>query len=71
VVLLSSSISPINTEEEAEYIVFFGLRMVPDVLVTAESEGSLLYDQCAPFAILKPKNRKTHGEMDAPRGAFV
>jgi hypothetical protein len=27
--------------------------------VTAASGGSLLYDQCVPFAILKPKNRKT------------
>ena len=29
------------------------------MLVTAASGGSLLYDQCVPFAILKPKNRKT------------
>jgi hypothetical protein len=26
--------------------------------VTAASGGSVLYDQCVPFAILKPKNRK-------------
>jgi hypothetical protein len=28
------------------------------VLVKAASGGSLLYDQCVPFAILKPKNEK-------------
>ena len=31
--------------------------MVPDA-TTAASGGALLYSQCAPFAILKPKNRK-------------
>jgi hypothetical protein len=44
-----------NTEEEADYIVYFGLRVVPDA-TTAASGGPLLYYQCAPFAILKPKN---------------
>jgi hypothetical protein len=36
-------------------LLFFGLRMVPGA-VTAASEGTLLFDQYRPFAILKPKN---------------
>jgi hypothetical protein len=38
-------------------LLLLGLRVVPGA-VTAASRGSLLYDQCVPFAILKPKNRK-------------
>jgi hypothetical protein len=34
--------------------------------VTAASGGSLLYDQCVPFAILKPKNRKTESPVIYP-----
>jgi hypothetical protein len=53
-------ISASNTEEEAEYIVLFGFRMVPGVdWLRPHQEALLLYDQCVPFAILKPKNRKT------------
>jgi hypothetical protein len=37
--------------------------MVPDA-TTAASGGSLLYDQCVPFAILKSKNRKTVDRVD-------
>jgi hypothetical protein len=38
------------------------------MLVTAASGGSLLYDQCVPFAIPNPKNRKTD-LIDLPPGA--
>jgi hypothetical protein len=41
--------------------------MVPDAL-TAASGGTLLYYQCGPFAILKPKNRKTGGEEGEAKG---
>jgi hypothetical protein len=40
------------------FILFFCLRVVPDA-ITAASGSSLLFDQYRPFAILKPKNRKT------------
>jgi hypothetical protein len=41
------------------------IRMVPGV-VTAASGGSSLFAQYRPFAILKPKNRKTL--IDSPLG---
>jgi hypothetical protein len=36
----------------------FGFRMAPGV-AHAASGGPLLFARCVPFAILKPKNRKT------------
>jgi hypothetical protein len=42
--------------------IVFCLRMVPDA-ITAASGGPLLYYRCAPFAILKPKNRKTEFDV--------
>jgi hypothetical protein len=43
--------------------LFFCLRMVPDA-ITATLGGPLLSYQRAPFAILKPKNRKTEKPLD-------
>jgi hypothetical protein len=42
----------------AIFFSLFSLRMAPDA-TTAAPEGSLLFAQCRPFAILKPKNRKS------------
>jgi hypothetical protein len=41
------------------------------MLDTAASGGSLLYDQCVPFAILKPKNRKTESDGMEREAAYL
>jgi hypothetical protein len=55
---VSFQLSPHNnqaTQKKKESILCFSacLGVVPDA-ITAASGSSLLYDQCVPFAILKP-----------------
>jgi hypothetical protein len=55
-----------TTAGEERGMLLFGLRMVPRA-ATAASGGSLMFAQYRPFAILKPKNRKTERDPD-PKG---
>ena len=59
-----------NRSTEGGGILCFSLRMIPDVCY-GPSGGSLLFDQYAPFAILKPKNRKTGGAGSGDDGGGI